>query len=280
MSFVALKYNPQTLKITRRIFFMSSAYALAAYFYSQILEKFLIMAVAAIYGYTTSLDYTGVEVMVDVKAWNQESVLMIYLVPFLVQVVLVILLYSNIQKLQTTHSHTMIFLHWVMFFITFRLTVMVPVHLIFKTGIYHAFESHYLGMLPEVIAIISGTVFYFIVDIWMLKGILFFSATYNNNYRAIGLPNVIRSALLFPVIIVCLVSLLFFLPDLPKEEIMGLLLIALLSFYAILRLLYGRAEQLPKGDIVIEKLNPKLIFFVILMLVIILRILLGIGITI
>jgi hypothetical protein len=280
MGFVALKNNPQALEISRRIFFRSSAYALAAYYYSLILEKFLIIAGAVIFGYKTSFYYQGVDVLLDPKAWNQESVLMIYLAPYLIQVILVILLYSNLQKIQVVPGHTMIFIHWVMFFITYRLVGMLPVHLIFKTGIYHAFESLFLGIGAEIIIILAGIVFFFVVDIWMLKGVLYFSATYNNNFRVIGLQNVIRYALLIPIILVCLISCLYFLPDPPKEEIAGLLVMALLSVYTILRLLYGRPEQLPKGEIVIEKSDPKRLFFIILILIILLRILLGIGIAI
>jgi hypothetical protein len=280
MSFVTLKYNPHALKISRRIFLRSSAYALAAYYYSLILEKFLMMVGAAIYGYNSSMDYQDVEVLIDPKTWNQESVLMIYMVPVLIQAILVILIFVNLNKLQATPGYYMIFMHWVILFITFRLTGMLPVHLFFKTGIYHAFAWLYLGTALEVLISSISLIIFMITAKWMIRGVLYFSATLNNHYRVTGLSNLIRSSVLGPVCLVFLIPCLYYLPGLPKGEIIGLGLIAGVSIYNIIRLLYGRPEQFPKGEIVPEKLNPVLLFLFILILIILLRILLGIGITI
>jgi hypothetical protein len=280
MTFVTLKTNPQALIISKKVMFRSTAYALAAYYYSLILEKFLMMTGAVINGFTTSIDYQGVEVMVDPKAWNQEAVLMIYLVPFLVQAVLVILIYINRANLQVTPGYTMIFIHWVILFITFRLTAMIPIQLLFKTGIYHAFSWLYLGTAMEVIISVAGIFIFAITTRWMLRGVLFFSATLNDQYRVTGLSALIRSSLLIPVILICVIPGLYYLPSLPKDEITGLFVIMVISAFTILRLLYGRHEQLPKGEKVKEKFNPVLLFPIVLVFIVILRVILGIGIII
>jgi hypothetical protein len=57
-------------------------------------------------------------------------------------------------------------------------------------------------------------------------------------------------------------------------------MIAAISIYFILRILYGRPEHMPKGETVAEKFNPISLFFIILIFIIILRIVLGIGISI
>ena len=280
MTFFTIKTNPQSLRISRKILFRSSAYALAAYYYSLILEKSLMMAGAAIYGFTSRIDYQGVEIIVDPKSWNQESVLMIYMVPYLIQAILVILIYSNIKYLHVAPGYMMIFLHWVILFVTFRLTAMLPIHLFCKTGIYHAFSWLYLGTALEVLICVAGVIIFLITAKWMLSGVLFFSATLNNQYRAIGLSQLIRSSLMAPVLVILLIPCLYYLPGLPKDEIIGLGMIAAISIYFILRILYGRPEHMPKGETVAEKFNPVSLFLIILIFIIILRIVLGIGLSI
>jgi hypothetical protein len=275
MTFASIRSNPAALNIFSRNLFRSSAYAVAAYFYAVTLEKLLMIAGAAISGYDITLDYQDVGVIADPSAWYQESVLLIYLFPYLIQAMLVVLIYINQQRVQSNPGYTMIFLQWVMFFVTFRLTGMIPVHLFFKTGVYHAFNWLYLGGAFKVIISIAGLVIFFIAGTWMLKGVMFFSSTFNNHYRVTGLPNIIRSSLLIPSFFACLVPGLFFLPGLPKDEIAGLAIVAIIAGYTILKLLYGRHESLPKGEAVTDKTNPKLLLAIVLVAVIVLRVVLG-----
>jgi hypothetical protein len=274
---MTLKSNPEALDTFTRILFRSSAYSIAAYVVSRTLEGLLMMAGAAIYGYSVSIDYREIGVVADPTAWNQESVMIIYLFPYLIQAIILVLLYINLERWHVKFGYTMVFTHWVMFFIAFRLAGMLPVHIFCKTGIYHAFNWLYLGLAFKIIISFTGIVLFLVAGTWFLKGILFFFATYNDNVKVTGLQNLIYSALLFPSLIGCMIPLLFYLPLLPKDEIIGILVIAMVSTYTILRLLYGRHELFPKGEIVKEKFHPLGLFLIVLLMMIILRIVLGIG---
>jgi hypothetical protein len=71
--------------------------------------------------------------------------------------------------------------------------------------------------------------------------------------------------------------LLFYIPHLPKDEITGILVVAIVSIYIVLRLLYGRPELFPKGETVKENFNALGLFLLMLLIMVILRIILGIG---
>lgn len=277
MIFSTLRSNPEALNIFRRILYRSSAYAIAAYVISRTLEGFLMMAGAAMYGYSVSIDYREVGVIADPAAWEQESILIIFLFPYLIQAIILVLLYMNLERWHVKFGYAMIFTHWVMFFIAFRLLGMLPVHIFCKTGIYHAFNWLYLGLTFKIIISIAGFVLFLIIGVRLLKGILFFFATYNNHVRITGLPNLVYSALFFPGLISCIIPVLFYIPILPTNEIAGLMVTALVLSYTVFRLLYGRPELFPKGETIREKFPALGLLLIMILMMIVLRIVLGIG---
>ena len=129
MFFSKLQSNPQSLNIFTKIFFRSSAYSIAAFFVALFLEKILMIAGAVIEGYSVFVDYKDVGILVDPSVWDQESVLIIYLLPFLIQVVILVLLFVNLQRWHAKPGYFMIFILWVMFFMAFRLVGMLLLHL-------------------------------------------------------------------------------------------------------------------------------------------------------
>lgn len=272
-----LKMTPEAKQIFEKIAYRSSAFALAALFIALTLEKLLIMAGAAIYGYSVGISYKEVQVIANPTSWHQESVLIIYLFPYLVQAIIIVLLYLNLQAQASKTSYLRILSLWVMFFIAFRLLGMLPAHLLYKTSIYHAFNWLYLGLSFKIVISIIGILLFFIVSTHILKGIIYFSATYNDHVRAIKLPGLIYSSLLVPVLLCCIISFLFYLPDLPKDEIIGIIALAIVSFYIIARLLLARPELFPKGEFVKEIYPPRQLFIIILIMIIAFRIILGIG---
>jgi hypothetical protein len=275
-----LKSNPQSLNIFTKILFRSSAYSIAAFFIALILEKILMIAGAVIEGYSVFVNYEDIGILVDPSAWDQESVLIIYLLPFLIQVVILVLLFVNLQRWHAKPGYFMIFILWIMFFMAYRLVGMLPLHLYFKTGIYHAFEWLYLGSVFDIIMAICGIAVFFVAGSRILKGILFFSATFNDHVRQIGLPNTVRSSLLGPALLNFAIPWLFFLPGMPKDEIYGLIVMVAVSFFVIIMLLYGKPELFPKGIAVKENYSFTRLFFIIILLVLILRIILGLDFTI
>ncbi|MCU0370108.1 MAG: hypothetical protein MUC31_01725 [Bacteroidales bacterium] len=273
---MGLKMSPDAQKIFFKIIYRSSAFALIALFISLSLEKLLIIASAAIYGYSIGISYQEVAVIADPTSWDQESVLIIYLFPYMVQAIIIVLLYINMQKWKPDPNYFRILSLWIMFFILFRVLGMLPSHLISKTGIYHAFNWLYLGKTLVITISVVSMIIFFISGIALLKGILFFTATYNNHVKAIKLPNMIMAALLVPALVSCIISFLFYLPGLPENEMTGIAILALVFSYTIIRLLTGRPEQLPTGIFVREIFSPRQLFFIAFALIAIFRIVLGI----
>ena len=270
------KMTPEAQQIFEKIVYRSSAFALAALFIALTLEKLFIMAGAAIYGYSVGISYKEVQVIANPTSWHQESVLIIYLFPYLVQAIIIVFLYLNLQAQASKPGYLRILSLWVMFFITFRLLGMLPAHLVYKTSIYHAFNWLYLGLPFKIIISTIGILLFFVVSTRILKGILYFSATYNDHVRAIKLPGVIYSSLLIPVMVCCIISFLFYLPDLPKDEIIGTIVLAIVSLSIVARLLFSRPELFPKGEFVKEIYPPRQFFYITLILIIAFRIILGI----
>lgn len=269
--------TPEAQQIFEKIAYRSSAFALAALFIALTIEKLFIMVGAAIYGYSVGISYKEVQVIANPTSWHQESVLIIYLFPYLVQAIIIVFLYLNLQAQASKPGYLRILSLWVMFFIAFRLLGMLPAHLLYKTGIYHAFNWLYLGLAFKIIISIFGILLFFIVSTRILKGIIYFSATYNDHVRAIKLPGLIYSSLLVPVLLCCIIFFLFHLPDIPNDEIIGIIVLAIVSFYITARLLLARPESFPKGEFVKEIYPPRKLFFIILILIIGFRIILGIG---
>ena len=270
-----LKLNPVALGIFKRILFRSSFYAVAAYFISFMLEKLVMVAGATMYGYSVILEYEEVGVIADPSKWNQESVLIIYLFPYLIQAIIYTLLYINLQKPQVKPGFLRIFTLWMMFFIAFRFLGMLPAHLFFKTGIYHAFNWLYVGLTLKILIGFTGMVLFFLTSRRILNGIYFFFGTYNNNSSVIGIQNLLISSLLVPALATFFIPLIFFLPGLPKTEIIGLILVTLPVIYVFIRLFIANAELIPSRIVIVEKHHPLRVFIIILIMIVILRIILG-----
>jgi len=272
-----LKSNPEALNIFRRILYRSTFYAVSAYFIFFILERLIMLAGAAMYGYSANITYKAIKIKADFVEWNQESVLIIYLLPYIIQAIILVLLYANLQRRMSKPGYLRIFTLWMMFFIVFRLLGMLPVHLYYKTGIYHAFNWLYVGLALKILIGFTGIVLFFLSSVRILNGVFFFFGTFNNNNKEIGLKNLSYSSLLVPALASCIIPLLFFLPGLPKEEMIGLILLMLPLIYVLLRLIITDAGFLPSRIWVEENNNPLRFFLVVLLVIIILRIILGIG---
>jgi hypothetical protein len=276
---MTFKSNPEVLHIYKSILYRSSFFAVAGYFSSLMIEK-LVMAVGAIMnGYATTLDYREVIVFADPSVWSQESVLSIYLLPYIIIAIILVWLYIKLQKSLFRPAYMRIFTHWLMFFLTFRLLAMLPAHFYCKTGIYHAFNWLYLGWRMKILIGTAGLVLFFLTGVRLLNLIFFLFGSYNNNSSVIGTKKLLYSSILVPSLAVFVIPLLFFIPDFPKDESIGLVLLILPCIYVCLRLYILRPTFLKSRNWVEEIFNPRMLCIILLIIIIILRISLGIGIS-
>jgi hypothetical protein len=274
-----LKSSSKPLTTFSSILYRSSFYAVSAYFIALSLEKLLMVAGAALNGYSITLDYREVIINADPSAWDQESVILIYLFPNIIQALIIVWLYIKLQKYMAKPGYRRIFTLWIIFFIAFRLLGMIPVHLYFKTGIYHAFNWLYMGFSVEVILAILAIILFFVASFQILKVIFFLNANYNSHNRLIGIPNVLYSSILIPVIFCCAIAAIFFIPGLPKDEMTGLIILSLPVIIIFLRIIIANPEFMPSRMKVEEIFSPLHLFIIMLAILVILRIILGIGIS-
>jgi hypothetical protein len=270
--------DPDTQRTFRKIFLRSSAYAIAAYFISIISERIMIIACIWLSGYSFELTYNEINIFALPYEWNQETVLLIYLVPFLFQAIVAVVIYVKFDRLALKAHYSRIFMLWVMFFIAFRLLGIFPSHILFETGIYHALHWLYLGIFYKLVFGIIAVILFLAAGYQSLKGILMFAGTYNVHIRDMGVPNLVFSSIVYPIFSVCIVSLLFFLPEIPWEEITGLVILILLSIYLLFKTGNTDPDMFSYKENPEEKTNPVLLISIILASVAILRILLGMGI--
>lgn len=261
----------------QRSFCRSTAYAISAYFITLILERAIIVAGALLHGFSVVLEYNKVKVTADSFGWDQESVVLIYLAPFFLEVILSIFLYFRLVKMERTPRYTNIFILWLMFFTIYRATGIFPAHMICKTGVFHAINWLYFGIVFRIIAgLIAGALFLFF-GYKFLEVIKTLSRRYNTN--DLGRSNLILSTLILPLSAVIIIALLFFLPHYQREEIIGLTSIFILNAFVFFKMITTYRKPGPFKEGIPEKRNPLLILTLVLVAVIVLRVIIGFGFT-
>jgi hypothetical protein len=274
-----LKSTPEAQYIYKNILYRSSFYAVAGYFISLMIEKLVMMVGAVLNGYATGINYREVIINAVPAAWSQESVLTIFLLPYIILAVILVWLFLDLQKRLSHPAYMRIFTHWIIFFLAFRLLAMLPAHLYCKTGIYHAFNWLYLGWKIKILIGVAGLILFFLTGVRLLNLIFFLFGSYNNNSRVIGSQNILYASILVPSLACTVIPALFFLPHFPKDEIIGLMVLTLPFIYVFLRLTIMRPEFLKSRNWVEENYDPFRLCIILLIIIIILRILLGIGIS-
>lgn len=277
MSIRALQTDPEVLGVFRKILVRSTAYAISAYFISFILERLLIIGGALLKGYSITFKYNSLKITAVPGAWDQESVLLIYLIPLFLETIMFILLYLSFLKMEYKSNYSKIFLLWVMFFIVFRLLGIIPGHLILQTGIFYAMNWLNFGTAIMIVAGLSAGGLFFFTGFQILKGIIALSGTYHYYIRELGVPNLIFSSLIIPMAVVCLTAFLFYLPELPFEEIIGLVFLLVLNIYIFFKLFRLDPKIFSFKEKVAEKNNTVWILTFALFAVTLLRIILGLD---
>lgn len=277
MSTRALQSDPETLETFRKVLLRSSAYAIAAYFISFIFEKGITVCVALLKNFSVNLRYNYLKISADQGAWDQETVLLIYLIPFFFHALIFVLLYIRFLNIEFKSRYSKIFLLWLMFFIIYRLLGLFPGHLIFKTGINYALNWLYFSLALKIVTGLISTGLFLLTGFQILRGILALSGTYHYHIRDMGIPNLILSSLIIPLYAVCLIAGLFYLPKLPGDEILGFFLVIILSIYIFIKLYSIDPNLFSFKEKVEENGNPVWIMTLALSSVIFLRIILDIN---
>ncbi|NTV83186.1 MAG: hypothetical protein HGA23_02660 [Bacteroidales bacterium] len=238
------------------------------------------MNMKVLYGYSIVFDYKYLGIKGDPASWDQDAVLIIYLFPLFVIAILIVWLHLKQKKNTQIPGFKPIFIYWLILFFSYRVVGMLPAHLYSFTGIHHAFDWLYFGMIVKVLMGLSAVVIFFIASVWLYGQIYYVFGTINNNFRLLGLRYLLLATILIPIVICCAVSALFFCPGLPKEEILGLIFLVLPVIYTAISLIYKHNLIASSKQYVEEVFYQWQIFVAILVLIVVLRILLGIGISI
>lgn len=267
--------DPDTQRTFLKIYYRSSAYAISAYFISIVLERAMVIACILLSGYSFKLSYNEIEIIALPNEWDLDTVLLIYLAPFFIQSIVAVLIYVNFHKMAVKAHYSRIFMLWVMFFIAYRLLGIFPPHILFETGIYYALHWLYLGTFSKLMLGLVAVIIFLVSGYQALRGILMFAGTYNTHIRDMGVHNLAFSSIVYPVLSVCIVSLLFFLPAIPWEEITGMAILILLSVYMLFKTVNTDPDMFSYKEKPEEKINPVLLVTLVIGAVAILRILLG-----
>jgi len=220
----------------RKILFRSFAYAIFAYFITFFFEKTLIIGGAILSGYSFELSYYQLKVDAGFKSWDQEAVLLIYFIPYLIQAIVLIALYIRLNNMELKPKYSRIFMLWIMLFLLYRLLGLFPAQILFKTGIYYVIDWLYIGLVFKIFGGVITVVIFFFSGFKIFKAIIALSGTYHDHISDMGIPALLKASVLFPVFGVCLIALIYFLPGLPVEEISGLVLIIALGVYVFIKL--------------------------------------------
>jgi hypothetical protein len=269
-----IRSDKETLSTFRKILLRSTSYAISAYFISVLFERIMIITGAWLKGYDFIITYNKVKVIAEPYEWDQEAVLLIYLVPFMVQAVVAIIIYLKFNKIALKPHYSRIFMLWFMFFITYRLLGMFSSHMVFESGIFYALHWLYIGLFLKILSAILTAILFFVTGREMLRGIVIFAGTYNNHVRDMGIPRLVTASVLYPVLFVSLSALLFYLPDVPLEEISGLVLVLAISFWLVLKMVNVDPDLFSYKEKPAEKANPVIMLGIILISIISLRVLL------
>jgi hypothetical protein len=257
-----------------KILFRSSAYAIIGYFGILFLERALIVSGALLKGFEVVLKPDAIKVSSTVANWDLESVLLIYLLPVFVMSLIFIWLNFRFMRLEFVSKYSKILILWLMFFIMFRLLGMVQPSVIFRTGMDHVFNWLYLGLIFRmIIGMIAWGVFFF-VGFRILRGILTLSGSYHDQVYLIGTRRLINASVVFPIVAVAVMSLLFNLPALPKDELTGLGSLVILLIYFYQKIVKLNIKHFYYDDDIKGKQNPVLLVILSAGLIVIFKIVL------
>jgi hypothetical protein len=237
----------------------------------------MIIGGALIKNYEIILNYNSFKIHAAHKDWDQETVIMIYLLPYLFLTIIVIALYMRYQRLGVVSHFGKIFLLWLIFFIVFRLLGVLTGHIIFGSGISYAFQWLYMNRIVVVVIGILALIIFYYAGSWILKGIIYHTGTYYVNIRNLGVRNLVISSVVIPVILTGLASLLFNLPLIRKEELTGFTTGILIVVILFFRSGNDDLNQFAFKEWIVEKTNPIWIFIGSIALILMLRILLSID---
>jgi hypothetical protein len=275
----SMSVRPDLWSLFQRIIFRSTAYAIAAYFMVMIAERLLILAGSLIKGFSVVLKPDTVKVLAPPSSWDQETVLLIYLIPFFILIISFIWLNIRFMKMEFVSKFSKLFMLWIMFFILYRVAAMISSQLIFKTGIDYILSWLYFGIVIKLLAGVIAAVVFFIAGFKILKGILAIAGNYHSNIRLLGMSNLILSAIYVPLAAVITLAIFFHLPKLVNEELPGLGLLTVLLVYFIFKMSPVNPRNFDINEDVRGKVSPKLLLFVVIGSVVIVRIFLGLEIS-
>jgi hypothetical protein len=234
------KSNAETRDVFTGIFFRSSYYAVASYFIAWLIEKMIMLVAGAVYGYSIRFDYEYLKIKGAPKSWDQDTVIIIYLFPLFIFAILIVWLYLKNQKKQAKPEFQNIFISWLILFFTYRIIGILPAHLIALTGIHHALNWLYTGNLLRITVGITSTFLFILAGMRLLIPVVITYSRIDNNLGILGWKNLVYASVVFPSLLCCMVVLLFFIPGLPKEEILGLMFFALPVTATFLRFFYSK----------------------------------------
>jgi hypothetical protein len=274
-----LQSEAEDLKIFKGILFRSSFYATSAFFIVLLFEKLLSAAGAAFLGYHFSLSYEKLAVNAGHLQWSRDAVLIIYLIPEVIMLVIYLLHYVYFQGQQSEPRYSRIMTLWILFFITFRIFGLIPVHLYFREDIFHALDWLYLGMIPKILIGLAGFIIFMLSGVRILNGIFFVMGTYNRNYLEIGKKNLLFSAILLPALTGSVVSFLFLIPGLPPDQLSGIVISLLPAAYCTARIMLTKPAFLSSRIDVEDRFNPMTSLLIMFIAIILVRVILGFGIS-
>jgi hypothetical protein len=267
----------ETRQTFRNILFRSSAYALLAYFIAFTTEKLLALASALLIGYPVQFDHNTLKINAGVEEWSQEAVLLIYLVPYIILILAFILMNIRLARTELTPDHSKIFILWLMLFIAYRLFGMLPLNILFKTGIFYAIQWLYLGPASIIAATVISLLIFLPVSYKIMRGILVLNGTYHNHMRDMGISNLLLACLIVPYASILLVSLIFFMPDPPLHEIAGPIIIGMIILSVYLKFVRTDPDVFSFKEIVISTQSPLRILLFVVGAIILLRLALMFG---
>lgn len=266
--------NPGKMKTMVNIISRSASYAILAYFGALLTEKLVIAGCALLQGYSVILNFYTVKIIATDQGWTQDSVVLLYIIPFLFQIFLFIWLYIRFIK-EENNSNYGKFRLWLMFFLLYRITGMIPAHLLAKSGIDYVLTWLYAGIAFKIIVGVTGAVIFILAGKKLLVEILAISGVRNTYTRDAGISVYFTSIIFLPVAIVSGIAVLFYIPKFPMEELFGIvLLIFLLVYFMISISRHALGLFLYKEDIRGNK-NIKFLLISSIFGILILRILFG-----
>jgi hypothetical protein len=189
-------------------------------------------------------------------------------------------MHLKIKKIENSPGYSQIFLYWMLFFFTYRLIRILPAHLYCYTGIWHAFQWLYYGEAAILLISALSFIIFFMVTVWLMTRIFLVYSRINDNKNTLGVFMLAMASFALPAAIGCITVTLFFLPGIPREEILGLIAIALPVSFAFFRLLYT-AKGFTASLVWVEEIFYQWqILALVLFIIVIIRVALSFGIEV